>query len=128
MEMPPPDCNLQAENSGDLVWYRPSDGPGPVFRVAADGTLTVYKLGVTNQDMAKLFWEAVMFQGTNYTQKLQVCEQMLTTLNHDPTRQIVSEGQYEVFQVLKAEKAGVSFAAVQKVMDAIKTLCQRETN
>lgn len=121
------DGGLKMQSNGDLVWYKP-DEDGPVFRIAADGALTVHKMGTDLNDMAKLFWEAVHFQGMSYTQKLHQAEQMILALYNDPCRQVVMEGEYEVFKHLKDKKTGVPMNTVRTVLGAVKEICGKQEN
>jgi hypothetical protein len=119
---------MTVEAGGDMTWYKPSNGPGPVFKIAADGQLTVYKLDATKEELAKLFWEAVLFQGLTYNQKLQGCEQMIHTLMHDPARRILTESDYEIFKHAKDHHDRVPMRTVKSVMDAARCLLHTETN
>src|SRR5882724_7095539 len=67
---------------------------GPLFEISSQGVVKVNR--GTQDEAAKLFWEAVNFHGKTFSTRIKELEQQLEALNLDPFRAIVHGGAYEV--------------------------------
>lgn len=93
---------------------------GPLVQIDIDGTVKVSR--GTNEEAAKLFWEAVQFAGKTYREQITDLQRAVHVLNLDPFRSIVHGGAYEVRKNMKHK---IPLADVNHVLDTINDMAQR---
>ncbi len=97
---------------------------GPLVVIEPDGTVTVTR--GTQDEAAKLFWEAVNIHGGTYRQRILALEQTVMALSTDPYKQLVTQGGYDIWAALpKLTKSKLTHVDVSAVLETIDNLARK---
>lgn len=93
---------------------------GPLLEISSQGVVKVTR--GTQDEAAKLFWEAVNFHGKTFSDRIRELEQQVSVLNLDPFRAVVHGGAYEVRTNMKHK---IPLTDVNHVLDTINDMAKR---
>lgn len=93
---------------------------GPLLEISSQGVVKVAR--GTQDEAARMFWEAVNFQGKTFSDRIRELEQQLAALNLDPFRAIVHGGAYDVRVAMKHK---IPLADVDHVLTTINDMAKR---